>query len=82
MIVETYKVKTIVCTCLIACPDGYFGDDCLAKCNSTCTGCNKADGVCDRGCHPGWKGSYCEGSTNYFIIYLSLKKQESYFINI
>ena len=64
------KNKKIVCVCLIACPYGYFGDDCVTKCSNTCTGCNKVDGVCDQGCHPGWKGIHCNDGTTQFIIYL------------
>ncbi|XP_078327432.1 uncharacterized protein LOC111114402 [Crassostrea virginica] len=42
-----------------ACADGFFGDNCTGICNSTCDSCNKINGSCDSGCHPGWKGSYC-----------------------
>lgn len=42
-----------------ACPYGYFGHDCADKCNDSCTGCNILNGLCDSGCHPGWKGEYC-----------------------
>lgn len=43
-----------------ACLDGFFGQNCANKCNDTCTGCNNVNGVCDKGCHPGWKGDYCD----------------------
>ncbi|XP_078327417.1 uncharacterized protein LOC144623110 isoform X1 [Crassostrea virginica] len=42
-----------------ACPDGFFGPQCVNKCNSTCYGCNIISGSCENGCLPGWKGNYC-----------------------
>nr|XP_022308404.1 multiple epidermal growth factor-like domains protein 10 [Crassostrea virginica] len=42
-----------------ACADGFFGDNCTGICNTTCDSCNKVNGSCDSGCHPGWKGNYC-----------------------
>lgn len=45
---------------MLACPFGLFGQKCVNECNNTCTGCNNENGVCDRGCYPGWKGDYCD----------------------
>lgn len=45
---------------LLACSYGFFGQNCTEKCRDTCTGCNNENGVCDRGCHPGWRGNYCD----------------------
>ncbi|XP_078327391.1 uncharacterized protein LOC111112176 [Crassostrea virginica] len=45
--------------CEIACPYGFFGQDCVNSCNNTCKGCNTVNGVCDTGCFPGWNGKYC-----------------------
>lgn len=44
------------------CPIGYFGAGCADNCNNTCDGCNTVNGLCDSGCHPGWKGFNCEES--------------------
>ena len=44
---------------LEACTTGYFGDGCVNSCINTCTGCNNVHGLCDKGCHSGWKGDYC-----------------------
>ena len=41
------------------CPKGYYGPNCTLKCNDNCDGCNNVDGVCNRGCKPGWKGDDC-----------------------
>lgn len=47
-------------TCFLsACSYGNYGQNCSRKCNVTCTGCNKVNGLCDSGCYPGWKGDYC-----------------------
>lgn len=54
----------------MACPYGVFGQGCTAKCNSTCNGCNDVNGLCDSGCHPGWKGDYCNGGNELSVIYL------------
>lgn len=51
----------------LECEDDYFGQNCKDMCNTTCTSCNKTTGVCDNGCHPGWRGSFCEeGLLCYF----------------
>lgn len=48
-----------------SCPRGYFGNKCTEKCNDTCAGCKKVNGVCDSGCIPGWRGYHCnEGSVH------------------
>lgn len=43
-----------------SCRYGFFGKYCTKKCNSKCNGCNDVNGLCDSGCHPGWKGDYCD----------------------
>lgn len=50
---------------LLVCPAGYFGQNCSMECRDTCTGCNNENGLCDRGCHPGWKGNHCD-ERNWF----------------
>lgn len=44
----------------LECDDGYFGPNCIDKCNRTCRSCNKKSGICDNGCQPGWRGLYCQ----------------------
>lgn len=29
-------------------------------CNVTCKGCNVTNGICDKGCQPGWSGLFCQ----------------------
>lgn len=41
------------------CRDGFFGENCIGECPSNCNSCNKRSGICDLGCHPGWKGAQC-----------------------
>lgn len=48
---------------LTACPQGYFGLDCVHTCNTYCSGngsCSHISGVCDEGCKDGWSGSKCK----------------------
>ena len=52
---------------VVACPDGFFGQQCVNKCNSTCYGCNIISGLCDNGCLSGWKGNYCHESIAIFL---------------
>ena len=52
--------KKLIFLCHTACPYGLFGDDCTDECNENCTGCNNVNGLCDRGCNPGWMGDYCD----------------------
>lgn len=44
------------------CDDKHFGTNCIEMCNATCKSCNKSTGMCDNGCHPGWRGLFCEDS--------------------
>lgn len=44
------------------CDDKHFGPNCIEMCNATCKSCNKSTGICDIGCHPGWRGLFCEDS--------------------
>ena len=44
----------------IACYHGLYGLHCTQTCNDKCDGCNNVNGVCDRGCKPGWRGDYCQ----------------------
>lgn len=43
----------------LACPWGYYGQNCASKCKDRCMGCNNINGLCDYGCSPGWKGQNC-----------------------
>jgi hypothetical protein len=41
---------------------GYYGDKCLAACNTTCLNSTCGyDGTCLNGCTDGWAGLFCEG---------------------
>lgn len=67
---------------LLVCRTGYFGQDCAMKCRDTCTGCNNINGLCDKGCHPGWKGDYCDERNGFKYVLrcilwygISLKQQ-------
>lgn len=53
----------------LACPNGYYGQNCTRKCNVTCSGCNNVNGLCDSGCHPGWKGDYCQQRKKLHLFY-------------
>lgn len=46
----------------VECKANYFGPNCIEMCNSTCKSCNRTTGICDLGCHPGWKGLFCHES--------------------
>ncbi|XP_062575085.1 multiple epidermal growth factor-like domains protein 10 [Saccostrea cucullata] len=44
------------------CEDGTFGPGCIHKCSGNCrdeSQCNKATGVCDFGCSPGYTDPFC-----------------------
>lgn len=61
---------------MIACRYGFFGQYCTKKCNSKCNGCNDVNGLCEYGCHPGWKGDYCDEGNELHVMkfrYISLK---------
>lgn len=64
---KTFKIFSFV---KLACPIGFYGQDCSEKCNDTCAGCNHVSGVCDSGCVSGWMGHSCNQSivfTSYWI---------------
>ena len=44
----------------LACQYGSYGQNCTQTCCYKCTGCNNVNGVCDRGCLPGWTGYKCQ----------------------
>uniref|UniRef100_K1PW82 protein-tyrosine-phosphatase n=1 Tax=Magallana gigas TaxID=29159 RepID=K1PW82_MAGGI len=46
----------------IECSNNTFGRNCQEKCNRTCITCDIVTGICDSGCHLGWKGDYCENA--------------------
>jgi hypothetical protein len=60
---ECLNNKCINGTCTDGCMNGYFGELCSEKCNSTCKShiCNFKSGICTNGCQPGWEGVFCEG---------------------
>lgn len=43
----------------LECDDNYYGPNCINMCNTACKSCNKSTGICDSGCHPGWRGVCC-----------------------
>ncbi|XP_062593627.1 multiple epidermal growth factor-like domains protein 10, partial [Saccostrea cucullata] len=48
--------------CAKECEDGNFGPGCIHKCSGNCrdkSQCNKATGVCDFGCNPGYTEPFC-----------------------
>lgn len=40
--------------------DGFFGQNCTQTCETNCKVCNKVTGACENGCHPAWKGPFCQ----------------------
>ena len=60
--------------CFLACPDGFFGNDCAEKCNTECKGCDNVNGSCDSDCYPGWKGVFCNEGT-YVLMHFEKKSQ-------
>lgn len=59
---SNFKISISICNYLYiyflfysGCKDNYFGPNYNEMCNSTCKSCNKVTGICDIGCHPGWK---------------------------
>lgn len=58
---DTCCYYTMIAVIFISeCTDGFFGRNCQEKCNETCLSCNMFNGVCDKGCRPGWEGNYCQ----------------------
>ena len=53
----------------LACQSGRYGISCAKACGQTCQGCNRFNGVCEFGCHPGWTGTFCEKRSNYAFRY-------------
>lgn len=46
-----------------ACPSGFFGLDCINRCDTYCTGnesCDPVMGICNEGCKKGWSGLMCD----------------------
>lgn len=69
---DSYFKTTVPCYFfMLACSVGFFGQDCVEKCNDTCKGCNSFDGLCDKGCISGWKGRYCEQRKSVFSVAIS-----------
>ena len=66
---KTVSVTNMNTYMVLACPDGFFGPQCVNKCNSTCYGCNIISGSCENGCLPGWKGNYCHEIIAIFYYY-------------
>lgn len=47
----------------LACPHGYYGNDCRYQCSPYCYvthSCDNATGLCEGGCKPGWTGYTCD----------------------
>ncbi|XP_062610046.1 multiple epidermal growth factor-like domains protein 11 [Saccostrea cucullata] len=57
---EPYIEFAITATISPACKVGSYGENCALVCNDTCIGCDRANGICDSGFHPGWKGKFCD----------------------
>ena len=49
----------------LACQSGRYGINCAKACGENCQSCNRFNGVCEFGCHPGWKGTFCKKRSNY-----------------
>ena len=51
-------------SCIIECDDGTFGVNCVYRCGICLNNspCNKTTGLCDEGCGPGFKGTFCSNS--------------------
>lgn len=48
--------------CNETCPPGFFGLDCINRCDSYCSGngsCDPVLGICTEGCKRGWNGLIC-----------------------
>lgn len=61
---------------MLACQNGYFGQDCAKKCIETCDECNNINGLCNNGCLPGWSGHFCNQRLGIFhLIVFSLHLQ-------
>lgn len=48
--------------CNETCPSGFFGLDCINRCDTYCTGnesCDPVMGICNEGCKKGWSGLMC-----------------------
>lgn len=46
-----------------ACPPGFFGIDCINRCDIYCSedgSCDPVMGICIKGCKLGWSGLMCE----------------------
>ncbi|XP_078330301.1 uncharacterized protein LOC111113226 isoform X2 [Crassostrea virginica] len=52
--------------CDLACQSGRYGISCAKACGVNCQGCNRFNGVCEFGCHPGWTGTFCEKRRSSF----------------
>ena len=55
----------------LACQSGRYGISCAKACGQNCQGCNRFNGVCEFGCHPGWTGTFCEKRSKYSDILFS-----------
>ena len=51
-----------------ACLPGSYGRNCSQECGPNCKpSCDRFNGVCKLGCNPGWQGSYCNTSNDFYI---------------
>lgn len=54
-------------------------------CNVTCKGCNITNGICDKGCQPGWSGLFCQDGIfcgSHYNIFFSVYNIQYYWVTI
>lgn len=56
------KVQKCIIYLIIACKEGWYGENCSKQCPMHCkesTFCNRSSGQCDEGCKNGWHDMDC-----------------------
>ena len=84
--ISFYKLQSTKISCfisfynhhfLLVCKEGYYGQDCLHACSSTCKTCKYTDGTCS--CQAGWKGSNC---TTGIYIYMEFEAKNYFYYKL